>query len=131
MPKKVPQSSHIGSHIARRKGVYCYRRRLPGVASGEVCISLRTCRFREAEHRAAILDAAFDDALRRARENVTDAVDLNTILREYLKKFLREDLERRMERPPGTPVYGHGGSPATPGLLQTRTFKPSDKHGIA
>jgi hypothetical protein len=33
-------------------------------------MSLRTRRFREAEHRATIMDAAFDEALRRATANV-------------------------------------------------------------
>ena len=74
MQKKVPQRSHkgchIGSHIARRKGIYCYRRRLPLPGTGELCISLRTRRYREAEHRALLLDKAFDDAFRRVLHKV-------------------------------------------------------------
>jgi integrase len=85
------------------------------VPGGEVCISLRTRSFREAEHRAALVDEAFDDALRRARDNVTDAAGLNTILREYLRKLIDADLQRRMERPAGAPVYGYWWEPGDPG----------------
>ncbi len=46
---------------------------------------------------------------------MTDAVDLNTLLRAALREFLDRDLERRMERPPGTPVYGHWWEPGDPG----------------
>ncbi len=114
MPKKVPQRSHIG----RRKGIYCYRRRLPGTVRGELCLSLRTCDFREAEHRAAILDARFSDALQRARQNVTEAADLNKLLREYLQEFLDGDLQRRIERPPGSAVYAHWWQPGDPETAQ-------------
>jgi hypothetical protein len=71
-----------GSHITRKPGVYHYRRRLPGITDGGVCcLSPHTRGFREAEHRAAILDIAFNEALTRARGDVTDAMDLNTVLR--------------------------------------------------
>jgi len=57
-----PHGSHIGSHIARKRGIYHYRRRLPVPYSGEVTLSLKTRRFREAEHLAAILDVGFGRA---------------------------------------------------------------------
>ena len=114
MPQKVPQGSHKCSHITRKRGIFCYRRRLPGVADGELCISLRTRRFREAEHRAAIMDGVFNEALCRAKTNVTDDDDLNRILRGYLREFLDSDLERRMERPPGSPVYAWWWEPGDP-----------------
>ena len=111
----MPCTFPHGSHIGRKRGTYYYRRRLPGMAGGEVCLSLRTRRFREAEHSAALLDEAFDDALCRARANVTDPVDLNSILRDYLRQFLDADLERRMERPAGSPVYGWWWQQGDPG----------------
>jgi hypothetical protein len=114
VPKKVPQGSHKGSHITRKKGVYSYRRRLPGAARSEVCLSLRTRRFREAEHRAALLDEAFDDALRRARANVTDTADLNSILRKYLRECLDADVRRRVERQSGRPIYAYWWEPGGP-----------------
>lgn len=75
--------------------MYRYRRRLPGETRGrEVVVSLRTHAFREAEHRAALLDRAFDGALARARADVAQAgekADLNAILRGYLRDILEGD----------------------------------------
>jgi integrase len=42
---------------------------------------------------------------------VTETTDLNTILREYLQDSLKRDLERRLDRPPGSPVYAHWWEP--------------------
>jgi hypothetical protein len=114
VPKKIPQGSHNGSHIARKKGVYHYRRRLPGVCRGEICISLRARLYREAEHRAALVDVGFDSALRRARENVTDTSDLNSILRDYLRDCLDGDLQRRIDRQRGYPIYAYWWEPGDP-----------------
>lgn len=80
-----------------------------------MCIGLRTRCFREAEHCAALPDDVFGAALRRARENMTEVVDLNTLLQDALREFLDRDLERRMERPTGTPVYGHWWELGDPG----------------
>jgi len=44
------------SHITRKRGVYYYRRRLPGDAKREIAVSLRTRMFREAQWLAAKLD---------------------------------------------------------------------------
>ncbi|HEX3403908.1 MAG TPA: hypothetical protein VHT74_26655, partial [Acetobacteraceae bacterium] len=46
---------------------------------------------------------------------MTDAVDLNTLLRSYLQELLAKDLQRRLERPPGAPVYGYWWEPGDPG----------------
>jgi hypothetical protein len=53
-------------HIAKKRGVFYDRRRLPGRVCSEVAISLRTCHCREAEHRARALDEVFPDAWERA-----------------------------------------------------------------
>ena len=62
-------------------------------------VSLRTHAFREAEHRAALLDRAFGGALARARLEVAKAGgkgDLNVILRGYLREVLGEDAPGRL-----------------------------------
>lgn len=100
-------------HIVRRGNSYRYRRRVPET-SYEVCLSLRTNWLPEAEHRAVILDAAWDVALQRARETVTGTADLAPILRDYLRDFLEDDLRRRMERPPHKPVYAWWWEPGDP-----------------
>jgi integrase len=134
--QRVPQRVPHQSHIARRKGIYCYRRRLPGIPDGEVCVSLRTRHLREGEHRAALLDGVFDQALGRARETVTDETNLNAILRNYLRDFLAKDLRQRMERPPGSPVYGHWWQPGDPGtaaeadLWAIRNARDSLRHDL-
>ena len=79
--------------------------------SGEVCVSLHTRGFREAEHRAALLDAVFDDALRWAKTNMADTADLSAILRDYLRTCLDEDVRRRVERRSGTPIYAYWWEP--------------------
>ncbi|WP_328805645.1 site-specific integrase [Sabulicella rubraurantiaca] len=82
------------SHITRKRGVYYWRRRLPGTPRGEVALSLRTRRYREAEHLASRLDMAFGAAWRRAKASVSASAgktDLNAILREYLREKLDAD----------------------------------------
>jgi hypothetical protein len=55
-------------------------------------VSLGTRHYREAEHRAAVADRVFDDALARARRAVSGgAVDLNAVLRDYLREALDDD----------------------------------------
>jgi hypothetical protein len=47
------------SHITRKRGVYYYRRRLPGTPKRELALSLHTRHFREAQWVAAILDREY------------------------------------------------------------------------
>ena len=57
-------------------------------------VSLGTRWFREAEHRAALLDREFDGALARARAAMSEAegkADFNAILRRYLREVLDGD----------------------------------------
>ena len=101
MPQSLPQSSHKSRGLTRKKGLYYYRRRLPGKRGQEVVVSLRTRDFREAEHLGELLDAEFD----RRRDTMTEAVDLQRILRGYLQDCLAVDWEIRSNAKPGRPVY--------------------------
>ncbi len=106
MPQTLPQCSHI----TRKRLVYYYRRRLPGAGRLEVAVSLRTQSFREAEHRAALLNRGFDDAWRKARAmNPPDKVQ--EILRQELTRRLEDDIKRRLKRGPGAPVYAYWWEP--------------------
>jgi integrase len=79
-------------------------------------LSLATRRYREAEHRAALVDEVFRDAWERALSVAgAKGTDLGPILRGYLQEVLERDLHRRMERPPGSPVYAHWWEPGDPG----------------
>ncbi|NMJ43465.1 hypothetical protein GWK16_19615 [Roseomonas sp. JC162] len=105
------------THITRKNDVYYWRRRLPGLPRGEVSLSLRTRRFREAEHRAALLDDVFGAAMARVSVDGTKlTAALGPILAAELRDTLERDLRERMERAPGRPVYAHGwerGDPET------------------
>ena len=68
-------------------------------------VSLRTRRFREAEHLAAVADLAFASAWKRAVSGTIDDADLKRALHEYIRRELDDDLRRRLAAPPGKPVY--------------------------
>jgi hypothetical protein len=69
-------------------------------------VSLRTRNYREAEHRAELLDGVFHGALARARLAVSQGgVDLNAILRGYLREVLDADFQQRLAAKPGRPVF--------------------------
>ena len=104
------------SHITRKRGIYQYRRRLPGRVRGEVTLSLATRHYREAEHRAALVDEVFRDAWEQAL-SVAGAkeTDLGPILRGYLREVLKRDLQKRIDREPGAPVYARWWEPGDPG----------------
>ena len=91
MSSALPQ----GSHITRKRGIYYWRRRLPGRRRGEVALSLRTRRYREAEHRAALLDGRFNLVWREAPARMMedkDGTKFAAILRDYLREVLAADL---------------------------------------
>jgi hypothetical protein len=100
-------SEHDGSHITKKRGVYYYRRRLPSPRGGEVAVSLRTRNYREAEHRAADMDDAFNKLI-TTMDTATKTADLQAIIREYLKETLRQDFELHLRAKPGEPVYRSG-----------------------
>jgi hypothetical protein len=105
MSRALPQCIHI----ARPRGVFYWRRRLPRPLAGEVALSLRTRHFREAEHRAALLDAAFPEALRRvATMKGCPEGKVRAALREYLREALAADMEHRLGGPPGRPLFDLG-----------------------
>ena len=114
-----------GSHLSRKGCIYRYRRRLPDEPRGrEVVVSLGTPHYREAEHRAALVDRVFDDALARARRAVSGgAVDLNAVLRNHIRSVLDRDIARRMDRQPGHPVYASWWEPGDPGTATDADLK--------
>jgi integrase len=118
LPRNAPTSLTHGSHIAKKRGTFYYRRRLPG-GRGDVALSLGTRSFREAEHRAAILDRAFGEAWQRAQGMVTE--DIGAILRGYLREALEVDLEARLVGRPGVPLFG-----GRPDYQQTATEQDLD-----
>ncbi|WP_289295679.1 site-specific integrase [uncultured Reyranella sp.] len=109
MSPKLPQRSHKCSHkdasgLARKRGVYYFRRRLPEPLSGEIAVSLATRNYREAEHLAEVLNSAFLTAVHSS----PTAADLRAVLRRYLEEALAEDTRARLMLPAGLPVYGLG-----------------------
>jgi Domain of unknown function (DUF6538) len=82
------------SHITRKRGVYYYRRRLPGATKSEIALSLRTRMFREAQWVAAKLDQGFREVIAKVSKSER-AGDIQRIAREYLKNKLRHDMEQR------------------------------------
>lgn len=67
-------------------------------------MSLRTRRYREAEHRAALLDRAWE----RALSDVAEEADIKRVVRQYLREALAADMRLRLATPPGRPVYPGG-----------------------
>jgi integrase len=97
------------THIARKRGVYYYRRRLPRPLVGEITLSLRTRSFRRAEWLAQGLDGAFETAMSR-----TDGPSkADAAVRAYLKRLLDDDFKERIARPnePLYPEISDGRSP--------------------
>jgi Domain of unknown function (DUF6538) len=86
------------SHITCKRGVYYYRRRLPGATKSEIAVSLRTRMFREAQWLAAKLDQEFRGIMARVSEN-KNAADVQRIAREYLKDKLDHDMRLRETSP--------------------------------
>ncbi len=95
------ERSHTGSHITKKRGIYYYRRRVPAPDNRQIAVSLGTTNYREAEHRAKLLDDAFD----AAREAMTSSPDIQKTLRDYLRTTLEMDAEQRLTAPAGRPIY--------------------------
>lgn len=113
----LPQCSHNGSHLGgvhqprlarswghhltRKRGVYYYRRRLPGRLAGEVTLSLRTKLYREAEHRAERVDRVFV----KAASDMASLQEIQQIVQSYIQELLATDLVYYHNRPGSEPIY--------------------------
>lgn len=89
------------AHITVKRGVYYYRRRWPHPHLGEIAVSLKTRHYREAEHRARVLDAAFQEAWGNvtAEKAPKVTVDVLAVVRGYLGRVLDHDLQVRRKTP--------------------------------
>jgi hypothetical protein len=83
------------SHITRKRGIYYYRRRIPGHPKSEVAVSLRTRRLGVARWLALELDSEFGRIIASVTENKKTA-DVQNIARQYLKRALDHDMEVRI-----------------------------------
>jgi site-specific recombinase XerD len=93
------------SHITRKRGIYYYRRRLPGATKSELALSLRTRMFPEAQWLSQRLDGAFERVLQRMAEQNKDRADIGEIAKQYLRGCLDYDLSQRQAwaaQPPKT-----------------------------
>lgn len=99
----LPQRSHKDArHVTRKRGVYYFRRRLPGCGIGEIALSLQTRNFRAAEWLAGLLSREFD---RIVTKMSTDKNRIAEALRKYLEVWLAEDQTRWLGATAGRPVY--------------------------
>lgn len=95
------------SHLALKRGVFYYRRKLLRPRSGEVAVSLRTKYFREAQCLAKLLDRKF----MRLSVAMPQAPDLRAILQKELREAVESERQRHIETPAGTPVYAYWVEP--------------------
>lgn len=102
------------SHITRKRGVYYYRRRLPGLTKSEVAVSLRTRLFREAQWLAAKMDQEFGRVIASVKDD-TKTPDIQRIARDYLKRKLEFDMKQRAT----SPHIGVYSRSAEPGRIAT------------
>jgi hypothetical protein len=82
---------------------------MPWRSKGELTLSLRTRSFREAQWLAASLDHEFERIIASVNEKTTTP-DIQRIARDYLKRKLAFDMERRTTSPHRA-VYNAGFDP--------------------
>jgi integrase len=112
-PQRAHKGAHEAEHLALKRGVYQYRRRLPeSLGGGEVSISLGTGRFTTAAGLARDLDAAFAAAIERAA--VAPMADIRGIVRTYLQDALEADREYRLTAKPRHALYSLAHDPDDP-----------------
>lgn len=92
-------------HISSRRGIFHYRRRLPTQRAGEVILSLRTRDYREARQLAAAMDDAFDRAVKVVASMPHSDAEIRNIVRTYLNEALERDAEARWTTKGGRPLY--------------------------
>lgn len=102
--KLTPRSHQTAKHVARKRGVYYFRRELPEPLSGEIAVSLSTRAYREAEYLAEALTELFNHSI----HTVSSPTELRTILRACVDEQLAEDAEARLTAPPGLSLYTDG-----------------------
>lgn len=70
-------------------------------------VSLRTRRYREAEHLAALADRGFGREWKRlvVSKKRVSVYELKCIMRDYLRDLLDKDTQHRATRPPEIPLY--------------------------
>jgi len=125
-------------HIAIKRGIFYYRRRVPGFRF-DIAVSLRTKDFREAQYLARLLDRKFMWLLPSVRHEPS----IQTILRRELLRAIESDRQRHIATPYGMPVYAYdvddGADPTTADLKQIdadiddarRSLARRDTAGIA
>ncbi len=89
------------SHIARKRGVYYFRRRLPHPHRGDVALSLSTRNFRTAEYLAELLASAFEELVAHSMSTL----DLQPILSEYLRERLAFARSKLLKTPYGRAAF--------------------------
>lgn len=103
LPQRSHKRSHNCSHIASKRGVLYYRRRLPRPLLGEVAVSLRTRSFHLARHLASLLDPAFD----RLLLTPVPMDHLQEVLSRELGQLIEADRRRHIDASRDRPVYAH------------------------
>jgi integrase len=88
------------SHLAIKRGVFYFRRKLPMPHRGEIALSLRTKNFREAQHLATLAGSAFHLFFRSPPMS-----EVAAILRAHLAQALETDRQQHLNTPHGRPVY--------------------------
>lgn len=111
----LPSCSH--SRLTKRRGIFYFRRLLPALPRREVAVSLRTRRFREAEHRAVVAGAAFDAAWEKVKAMDGQGAQVATIVREYLREALARDMDLRCQSRSEALYANRLGGPLSPDPL--------------
>lgn len=102
MAGTLPQRSHNRfSRLTKKRGVYYFRRRLRERDSGEVAVSLRTRKYREAEHLAASLDEVFGACVL----TMSSRAELTRVLQNHLQQLIAAYDDHRVAATPGKPLY--------------------------
>ncbi|WP_418314502.1 DUF6538 domain-containing protein [Roseomonas gilardii] len=79
----LPLPSHLGRYLARKQGVYYFRRLLSEQPRREIAASLHTQCYREAEWRASLMGNAFCEAWQQAKRMADSGADIRAALRGY------------------------------------------------
>lgn len=92
MAAPVPRTLTPCSHLARKRGVFYFRRVLSRTPRREVAVSLGTRRLGRAEYLAECLNVEFMALLPEAQAMTSTSPDLGALLRAHLKERLKVHL---------------------------------------